>query len=139
MSETADGRNRRKRKSRVTTGEDLVMDELSRRGFEAQLSDRKEHVLLVQAGESAPKPVQVKTVHSSPWYVRRASFAGSAVDQVTVYVLLRLERGIKSARFFVARNSDLAAQFRQPPTSNPIAFIDAKSVEKYEDNWDILR
>jgi len=52
---------------------------------------------------------------------------------------LGLERGIRSTRFFVARNSDLAAQFRQPPTSNPIAFIDAKSVEKYEDNWDILR
>ena len=61
------------------------------------------------------------------------------MDQVTVYVLLRLERGIKSTRFFVARNRDLAAQFRQPPTSKPIAFIDAKSVEKYEDNWDILR
>ena len=139
MSETAGGKNRRKRKSRVPAGEDLVMGELLRRGFEAQLSDRKEHVLLVQAGDSAPKPVQVKTVHSTPWYVRRASFAGSAADQVTVYVLLGLERGIRSARFFVARNSDLAAQFRQPPTSNPIGFIDAKSVEKYEDNWDILR
>ena len=53
------------------------------------------------------------------------------MDQVTVYVLLRFERGIRSTRFFVARNGDLAAQFRQPPTSNPIAFIDAKSVEKY--------
>lgn len=139
MSETAGGKSRKKRKSRVPAGEDLVMDELSRRGFEAQLSDRKEHVLLVQAGDSAPKPVQVKTAHSTPWYVRRASFAGSAVDQVTVYVLLGLERGMRSTRFFVVRNSDLAAQFRQPPTSNPIAFIDAKSVEKYEDNWGILR
>jgi hypothetical protein len=50
-----------------------------------------------------------------------------------------LERGIRSTRFFVARSSDLAAQFRQPPTSNPVGFIDAKSVEKYEDNWEILR
>ena len=139
MSETAGGKNRRKRKSRVPAGEDLVMGELLRRGFEARFSDRKEHVLLVQAGDSAAKPVQVKTVHSTRWYVRRASFAGSAVDQVTVYVLLGLERGIWSARFFVARNSDLAAQFRQPPTSNPIGFIDAQSVEKYEDNREILR
>ena len=139
MSETASGRNRRKRKSRVPAGEDLVMGELLKRGFEAQLSDGKEHVLLVQAGGSAPKPIQVKTAHSTPWYVRRASFAGSAADQVTVYVLLGLEGGIKSARFFVTRNSDLAAQFRQPPTSNPIGFIDAKSVEKYEDNWEVLK
>ena len=58
---------------------------------------------------------------------------------MTVYVLLGLERGIKSARFFVARNSDLAGQFRQPPTWKTFGFIDAKSVEKYEDNWDILR
>src|SRR5271157_17103 len=122
---------RRKRKSSVPTGEDLVMGELLRRGFEAQLSDRKEHVLLVQAGDSAPRPIQVKSAHSTPWYVRRASFAGSAVDQVTVYVLLRLERGMRSTRFFVARNSDLAAQLSQPPTSSPIAFIDAKTVEKY--------
>ena len=115
------------------------MGELLKRGFEAQLSDRREHVLLVQAGHAAPKPIQVKTVHSTPWYVRRASFARSAADQVTVYVLLGLERGIWSARFFVARNGDLAAQFRQPLTSNPIGFIDAKAVEQYEDNWEILR
>ena len=139
MSETPGGIYRRKRKSRVPAGEDLVVGELLRRGFEVQLSDRKEHLLLVQAGGSAPKPVQVKTVHSTPWYVRRASFVGSAVDQVTVYVLLELERGIRSPRFFVVKNSDLAAQFRQPPTSNPIGFIDAQSVEQYEDNWEILR
>ena len=60
MSETAGGINRRKRKSRVPAGEDVVMGELLRRGFEAQLSDRKEHVLLVQAGDSAPKPLQSK-------------------------------------------------------------------------------
>ena len=85
-----------------------MMGELLRRGFEAHLSDRKEHVLLVQADDCAPKPVQVKTVHSTPWYVRRASLAGKAVDQVTVYVLLGVERGIKSARFFVARKSPVS-------------------------------
>ena len=138
MSETPGGVYRRKRKSRVPAGEDLVIGELLRRGFEVQLSDRKEHLLLVQAGDSAPKPVQVKTVHSTPWYVRRASFAGSAVDQVTVYVLLEVERGIRSTRFFVVKNSDLAAQFRQPPTWKVFGFIGVESVEKYEDSWDIL-
>ena len=39
------------RRRAFQSGEHLVMDELSRRGFEAQLSDRKEHVLLVRAGE----------------------------------------------------------------------------------------
>ena len=139
MSETADERKGRKPKARAPVGERLAMDELSRRGFEAQLSDRKEHVLLVRAGNSAPKPVQVKTVHSTPWFARRASFDGRLADQVTVYVLLALERGVRSARFFVARNRDLAARFRRSPTSNPIGFIDAKSVEQYEDNWEILK
>ncbi len=138
MSDIADVKNRRKRKSRAPTGEDLVMGELLRRGFEAQLLDRKEHVLLVQAGDS-PKSIQVKTVHFPPRYVRRASFVRSPADQVTVYVLLGLERGIWSARFFVVRNSDLAAQLCHSPTSNPIGFIDAQSVEKYEDNWEVLR
>jgi hypothetical protein len=139
VSDIAGGKKRRKRKSRARTGEDLVMGELLRRGFKVQLWDRNKHVLLVQAGDCAPKSIQVKTVHSPPWYVRRASFVRSPADQVTVYVLLGLERGIWSARFFVVRNSDLAAQFRHPPASNPIGFIDTQSVEKYEDNWDILR
>jgi hypothetical protein len=138
MSKTADGRNGRKPKARAPSGERLVMDELSRHGFDAQRSDRREHVLLVRAGDSAPKTVQVKTVHSAPWYVRRATFDESLADQVTVYVLLGLSRGVKSARFFAARNRDLAAQFRQPPAP-PIGFIDAKSVERYENNWEILR
>ena len=66
MGETAGGKNRRKRKSRVPAGEDFVMGELLSRGFEARLSDRKEHLLLIQASNSAPKAVQVKTAHSTP-------------------------------------------------------------------------
>ena len=139
MSETADGRNGRRPKARAPSGERLVMDELSKRGFEAKLSDRKEHVLLVRAGDSAPKAVQVKTVHSTPWYVRRASFDGRLADQVTVYVLLGLARGGKCCSFLCGRNRDLAAQFRRPPASRPIGLIDAKSVERYENNWEILR
>ena len=139
MSETAGGRNGRKRNSRFVSGEDLVMGELLRRGFAAQLSDSKEHVLLVQAGHTAPKSIRVKTVRWTPWYVRRASLLGSHADQVTVYVLLGNERGVTLARFFVVKNSDLAAEFREPPTSKPIGFIGKKFVEKFEDNWEILR
>jgi hypothetical protein len=137
MGETASGKNRRKRKSRVSAAEHLVMGELSRRGFDVELSTREQHFVLVRAGGSPPKAIQVKTVSSTPWYVRYASFA-KRVDQVTVYVLLAADR-VRSARFFVAKNSDLVSRVRQPPTWNAFGLIDEKSVEKYEDNWDILR
>ena len=143
MSETADARNRRKRKYHVTaesTGKHLVMAELLRRGFEAELAGSRyeKHDMFVWVCGSRPKPIQIKTVHSPPWYVRRASFAKHA-DQMTVYVLLGAETSTPPARFFVVRNSDLAAHFRQPPTWKAFGFIDAKSVEKYEDNWEVLR
>jgi hypothetical protein len=142
MSETADEKNRRKRKYRVTaesTGKHLVMAELLRLGFDAEHAgaSSQKHDMLVWVRGSLPKSIQIKTVHSPPWYVRSASFAKRA-DQVTVYVLLGAET-TRPARFFVVKNSDLAAQFRQPPTWKAFGFIDAKSVEKHEDNWDILR
>jgi len=142
MSEAADKKKRRKRKYHVPaefTGKDLVMAELLRRGFEAELAGAsyEKHDMFVRARGSRPKPIQIKTVHSPPWYVRRASFAKRA-DQVTVYVLLGAE-ATTPARFFVVKNGDLATQIRQPPTWKAFGFIDAKSVEKYEDNWDILR
>src|SRR6516165_8141421 len=56
------------------------------------------------------------SAHSPPWYVRRASLLGDNPDHVMVLVLVGIERDTKSARFFVAKNSDLTAQFRQ--TSN---------------------
>jgi hypothetical protein len=80
---------------------------------------------------------QIRTVHSAPWYVRRDQFA-KRPDQVTAYVLLGVEIATP-ARFFVVRNSDLATHVRQPPTWKAFGFIDAKSVEQYEDNWDILK
>jgi hypothetical protein len=142
MSEIADEKNRRKRKYHVTaesTGKHLVMAELLRRGFTAELpgGSFEKHDMRVWVGDSPPKPIQIRTVHSTPWYVRRASFAKRA-DQVTVYVLLGAE-ATTPARFFVFKNSDLAAQFRQPPTWKAFGFIDAKSVEKYDDNWGVLR
>jgi hypothetical protein len=57
---------------------------------------------------------------------------------VTVYVLLGAEAATP-ARFFVVRNSDLAPHVRQPPTWKAFGFIDVESVEKYEDNWDVLK
>src|SRR3984957_4842553 len=141
MRETADEKKRRRRKYPATaesTGKHLVMTELLRRGFEAELAGAsyEKHDMLVRVGGSRPKPIRIKTVHSAPWYVRWDLFAKRA-DQVTVYVLLWAETEVPT-RFFVVNNSDLAGQFRQPPTWKAFGFIDVKSVEKYEDNWDIL-
>ena len=142
MRETADEKKRRRRRYPATaefTGKHLVMAELLRRGFEAEFAGAsyEKHDMLVWVRGSRPKPMQIKTVHSAPWYVRRANFAKRA-DQVTVYVLLGAEAATP-ARFFVVKNGDLAAQVRQPPTWKVFGFVEAKSVEKYEDNWDILK
>jgi hypothetical protein len=105
------------------------MSELAKRGFDAQL-----------AGDTTiylPKEIHVLTVHASPWYVRSANFLRAAADQIAVYVLLGREK-TESARFFIARNSDLAYQFRQPQDWQKFGVIDIESVGKYEDNWDIL-
>ena len=114
------------------------MVELLRRGFTAELAGAsyEKHDMLVRVGGSRPKPIQSSTVHSPPWYVRRANFSKRA-DRVTVYVLLGAEAATPT-RFFVVKNGDLAAQVRQPPTWKAFGLIDAKSVEQYEDNWDIL-
>jgi hypothetical protein len=141
MRETADEKKRRRRKYPATaedTGKHLVMTELLRRGFEVEFAGAsyEKHDMLVRVRESRPKPIRVKTVHSAPWYVRWDLFARRA-DQVTVYVLLATETETP-ARFFVVKNSDLAGQFRQPPNWKAFGFIDVESLEKYEDNWDIL-
>ena len=141
MRETADEKKRRRRRYAATaedTGKHLVMTELLRRGFEVEFAGAsyEKHDMLVRVRESRPKPIRVKTVHSAPWYVRWDLFARRA-DQVTVYVLLATETET-SARFFVVKNSDLAGQFRQPPNWKAFGFIDVESVEKYENNWDVL-
>ena len=150
MSEIADGKIKRKRKSRVSANsarENVVLGELLRRGFDAQLGPR-EHQVLVRAGDSPPRTIQVKAAHSPPWYVRSASLLGKNADHVTVLVLLGVERNPKSARFFVAKNSDLMTRFRQTsnwkdirttPNRKVYGYLDSNSVEKYEDNWDILK
>ena len=115
------------------------MTELLRRGFEAEFAGAsyEKHDMLVWVRGSRPKPIRITTVHSAPWYVRWDLFAKRA-DQVTVYVLLGAE-AVTAARFFVVKNSDLATHLRQPPTWKAFGFIDVQSVEKYEDNWDLLK
>ena len=98
--------------ARRSGGNRLVVDEFLRRGFNAQLADRgtKEHDVLVDQFGSPPKPVHVRTVNVSPWYVRRSHFAEAAADQVTVYVLLSIDKERYCARFFVTRNGDMESR-----------------------------
>jgi hypothetical protein len=150
MGELANGVKSATRKARVPArfaGKRLVFDELKKRGFDAQLGPR-EHEMLVRAANSPPTRVWVKTAHVTPWYVRRANFGGCLANQVTVFVLIGLEKNSTSARFFVVKNEHLLANFRATAnwestrkSSNRKAYgyIDSKSVKQYEDNWMILR
>jgi hypothetical protein len=75
MRATAGERKRRRRKPHVPaegTGKHLVMTELLRRRFEAELAGAcyEKHDVLVRVRGSRLKPIRIKTVHSAPWYVR---------------------------------------------------------------------
>jgi hypothetical protein len=142
VREAADEKKRRRRRypdTAESTGKHLVMAELLPRGFEAEFASAsyENHDMLVRVRGAGANPIRIKTVHSGPWYVRWDLFAKRA-DQVTVYVLLGVDTATP-ARFFVVKNGDLATQFRQPPSWKAFGFIDVKSVEKYEDNWDLLK
>jgi len=135
----------KKRKSGIPTGnagEYLVMGELLRRGFDAQLADRntKGYDMLVGSSEQGSlRKVQVKSVRSQPWYVKLASFKGKLRDQVTVYVLLGSTDCKKPVRFFIAKNSDVAKHVHKPSGWGKNGFMPIKAIEQYEDEWRSLR
>ncbi len=144
MSATVEDKAKRKRRSRIPAGPAgarLVRDELLRRGFDAQLAARytKKYDVLVGLYGSPPKPVHVRTVHVGPWYVRSSHFVGAFAHQVTIYVLIDVEKNPNCARFFVTKNSDMETEFRQPPNWRKFGLIDIAAVEQYEDNWDLLK
>jgi hypothetical protein len=143
MREISDETKRRRRERlgpTNSTGEYLVMGELLRRGFDAAFAipGSRGYDLLVCSRGSSPQRIRVTTVHRAPWYVRASSFVGGSADQITVYVLLGVERRSESPRFFVVKNNCLAANLRHPPNWKAFGFIDVKTLEKYENNWDIL-
>jgi hypothetical protein len=134
----------RKKRSGIPTGnagEYFAMGELLRRGYDAQLADRntKGYDLLVGKPEDKVlRKVQVKTVRVQPWYVKLASFEGDLLDQVTIYVLLGKDDARKPVRYFLAKNRALAAHVSTPPKWKANAFVFLKSVQKYEDHWNIF-
>jgi hypothetical protein len=88
-------------------------------------------------GDATLRPVQVKTVRSAPWYVRVSDYK-EFPDRSTVYVLLGREDGSKPVRFFIARNSDLAARIHCPKGWPVNGFMPLKAVAQHEDQWDAL-
>ncbi len=143
MIEPASVEPRKKRKSGIPTGnagEYLVMGELLRRGFDAQLADRntKGYDLVAGRDNADLRRIQVKTVRNQPWYINRSSFKDELQDQITVYVLLGPEKREKAVRFFIARNRDLAKHAHYPAGWAEHGFMGLKAVEEYENRWDTL-
>jgi hypothetical protein len=145
MSEIETPIEKKKRKSGVPTGnagEYLVMGELLRRGFDAQLADRNTKGYDLLAGlHSSPnlERVQVKTVRAPPWFISRSSFADAGLDQITVYVLLGAEKSDKPVRFFIAQNRDVAEHAHYPGGWPAQGFMSLKAVQDFENRWDSLR
>ena len=136
----------RKRKSGIPTGhagEYLVMGELLRRGFDAQLADRntKGYDLLAGSpGKMHLRKVQVKTVRSQPWYVRIKDFQDKRLlGRITVYVLLGREDGGKPVRFFIVKNRKLVDHVSKVKNWRSNAFMNIKWLKRYEGKWNSLR
>lgn len=134
----------KRRKSGIPTGnagEYFVMGELLKRGFDAQLADRntKDYDLLVGLPEERKlRKVQVKSVRTQPWYINIQDFGGSALERVTVYVLIGSERSTSPVRYFIARNRDLAGHVHRPSGWVKHGFMNIKALEKYENRWDLV-
>jgi hypothetical protein len=118
----------KKRKPRAPvgpTGIALVRKELLSCGFNVETVSNTRKCVLFIGSRSSLRPIQVRTVHLAPWYVRSENFGAAVAGQVTVYVLLGLEEG--KARFFIARNGDLAAKLRTRAGWKEYGFIDLKA------------
>lgn len=131
----------KKRKSGIPTGnagEYFVMGELLRRGYDAQLADRNTQGYDLLVGRSQDmdlKKVQVKTVRTQPWYVRRSSYVGKAAEQVTIYVLLGKEDGAKHVRYFIVKNLVVAKHVTAPANWPENGFMNLKAIEEFEGQW----
>jgi hypothetical protein len=144
MTDLPVAESKKKRKSGVPTGnagEYLVMGELLRRDFDAQLADRNTKGYDIVAGQHGAdlKRIQVKTVRTQPWFVSRESFQGGNLKQITIYVLLGPAGNKKSARFFITKNSDVASHPHYPAGWDKSGFLKLSFVEQYENQWDVLR
>jgi hypothetical protein len=137
---------KKKRKSGIPTGnagEYLVMGELLRRGYQAQLADRNTQGYDLAAGRASDlvlRKIQVKTVRMQPWFIRVSDFIGTHLNQPTIYVLLGPETANVPVRFFITKNRDLAGRFHHPPDwkaqEKDSGFMKLEAVKPYEGAWD---
>jgi hypothetical protein len=131
----------KKRKSGIPTGnagEYLVMGELLRRGFDAQLADRNTKGYDLLAGSTATdalEKIQVKTVRSAPWYVKASQLQRPGI---TIYVLIGAAKATEPVRFFVTRNEDLTHCIQHPQGWEENGFMRLIDVEPYEGRWSLL-
>ena len=134
-----------KRRSGIPTGnagEYFVMGELLRRGYDAQLADRNTKgydVLIGRPDDKNLRKIQVKSVRSPPWYVKTASFKGKMRGEITIYVWIGREDARKPVRYFITKNRDVSAKVHKPRKWKYNAFMSRRAVEKYENNWDLLK
>ena len=134
----------KKRKSGTPTGnagEYLVMGELLRRGFDAQLADRntKGYDLLVgRPEEMTLRKVQMKSARLPPWFVHWADFNGKFRNRATVYVLVGSLGSKKPVRFFIVRNRKVKKHVHRPPKWPKNGTIPLKPLVRYEDRWNSL-
>jgi hypothetical protein len=121
-------------------GEYLLVGELLRRGYEAQLADKsvKDYRLLAGAAGSPMMRVQVRTVRMHPWTMTRAGLEAPP-DQITVYVLLGPPDDARPARFFITRNRDIADQIQFANGWSDIGSVALTSLEPFENQWDKFR
>jgi len=134
----------KKRKSGIPTGnagEYFVMGELLRRGFDAQLADRNTQDYDILTGlttDKVLKKLQVKTVRTAPWYVKKSSYSGDLAEQLTVFVLLGDEKASKKVRYFITKNSDVASKVHCPKDWKSNGFMSLNAIKDYEDRWDLI-
>jgi hypothetical protein len=81
----------------------------------------------------------VKTVRAQPWYISRSSFEGDMRNEITIYVLLGAKTNESPARFFIAKNGDVAAHAIYPKGWPKNGFMPFKALEQYEGAWGLLR
>jgi hypothetical protein len=133
----------KKRRSGIPTGnagEYLVMGELLTRGFDAQLADRntKGYDLLAgSTGTNQLEKIQVKTVRSAPWYVRKSQLQRPGI---TIYVLLGSPKpkATEQVRYFITRNEEVAHLIHHPPSWEENGLMNLISVEPYDGRWETI-
>jgi hypothetical protein len=61
------------------------------------------------------------------------------LNEITIYVLLGVEESEKPARFFMARNREVAEHVHYPDGWAKSGFLRYRAIEQFENRWTLLR